>query len=513
MPAEKDPLDAELEALIAEGRKNLAEAESKKTPSPLELEMTKQAPENAAKTPSMPIGSEHKVGDIEQPEQSAFAKWGDDQMAGNRVFASEALRGWPETIAAKIKGTTREDEVAETEIARERLGKTTDAALSFAGQVGPYLAGGGAGGIIRAAGGSAVTGLTDLAVKQAAEGEMPDAEEAVLTAVFAAGGGALGNAAGKGMSGLWSKLTAGKEPLPPYVQRSVQRMAKEVDAAGRAMDRSGLMVKGSHLNALSAQIERKLAGKISPEGTPKAWMALNRMKSMFERGEDLSVRSLNNLRRGISEIKGKNYEQDSVNEIGAMMNQFMKNLPNNKNAVAAGDAKAGVEGWREMNKTFQKKLKLDTMAKKMAIAEAKASTGKVTIDRALQDEFSKWTTTERGIKEFANIFTPEEQALLRPLTEGTITTQSLNKLDRTFGGGWLNTAMRVLRSSAAHSAAGPAARAQAGQAFGELPGGIAPNMSVAQAVSRAGQATGASQGVENVDQAQTTLGALMGPQQ
>jgi len=518
MAQELDPDEARLNELIAKGRKTLSEAENPNTPSPLELQMQTDDPERAAETPSMPtgpIGSEQKAKDVE--EKSTFAKWGDKQVAGDRVFASEALRGFPETVAAKIKGTTREQEAAETELARLKIGETADSALSFAGQVAPYLLLPNKGGLVRATAEAAGAGLADLGAKSIAENRIPDADEAILTAVFSAGGGAFGNAVGRGAAGAWSKWTNGRSPLPANVRLGTERAAKAVDEAGKAMDRSGLMIKDSYLKALSSEIERKFP-QVTPEGTPGAYQVKDRIMAFLATGKDLPIREVDNLRKGIYGTKAKSFEKDIVNDMYGTLNRFIKALPDRPGAVAAGDVKAGVKGWKDMNYLHQDKLRMDDFSGKMAIAEMKARTGKKSVDQAFQEEFGKWFTTPKGIQRFENLYggLPEKtQALLQELAEGSNVTKTLNKLDKTWGTGWVNTLMRAARSSVAHSAAGPAARQAAGEAFGALPGGIPPGMNVSQGISRvlgAGSISGAQQPIQDASSLQS-LGGLMAPKQ
>lgn len=508
-----DPIQAEIDEILAEGRANKAKAEDPNTPSPLEIQMQQENPDggSSAPPPTGPIGSENKAGDVEQ--QSEFAKWGDKQVAGDRVLASETFRGWPETIAAKIKGTTREDEVADTEIARQQIGPTADTTLSFMGQVAPYLLLPNKGGIINAAMEAGAAGAADLTAKKLAEGKLPDADEAVITGIMSAGGGAFGNIIGRGAAGAWSRFTNGREPLPAHVRLATERAAKASDAAGKAMDSSGLTIKADHLNALSKQIERSFSG-ITPEGSPGAWQALQRAKAGLEGGKDLTIRQLDDLRKGIYKIKADSYEKKSVRDIYKTINSFMKNLSNKPEAVASGDVKAGLAGWQEMNKMAQNQLRLDAFASKMGIAEMKARTGKIPLDRAMQDQFSGWFTSKSGIKEFDDLFgtlPKETRDAIRDLAEGSNTTKTMNKLDKTFGGNWVGALMRAARSSVAHSAAGPAAKTAAGEAFGMLPGGIAPQQSAAQAISRV-MGAGAIQGAQSIPEPQS-LGGLMGPKQ
>lgn len=512
---DKTAKQAELDELIKSGMSNLAKAGDPNTPSPLQTQMDLENPSGGTNVPPTtgPIGSENKAKDIE--EESAFAKWGNQQVAGDRVFASEALRGWPETVAAKIKGTTREQEVADTELARLQVGQTADATLSFAGQVMPYLLLPNKGGIINAGVEAGLAGLADTTIKAGAEERLPAADEAVVSTLMSAGGGVLGNVVGRGIVNQWSKLTNGREALPASVRLSTSRAAKATDAAGKAMDSSGLTIKADYLNALSKQITKNFA-EVTPEGTPGAWQALQRARSGLEGGRDLTIRQLDELRKGIYKIKADSFEKKYVRDIYKTLNTFMKELPNRPGAVASGDVTKGVTGWSEMNKLAQNQLRLDAFAQKMSIAEMKARTGKVPLDRALQDQFSQWTTTKSGIKEFDNLFgrlDKETQDAIKKLGEGSFATKQMNKLDKTFGGGWINTVMRTMRSSLAHSAAGPAAKEAAGQAFGALPGGIAPGNTAAQAVSRAVGA-GSIAGAQDLPQPQTpSLGGLMAPRQ
>lgn len=499
-----DAEQAELNALVAAASSQRAKAEDPKTPAPLEAAMDQmdpggklnQPPKVDAKSqteipagappsdavpekPGMMASVVHALGGGQPeltPEQQAQKAALPEVPVGSqdRVMLDALSRGWADHAIAKAKGTTLADERAATEIARLDAGDSASQ-FDFAGRVAPFfILGGGVGGLIR----SAVTGGAMMLGDKVAdttghEDRLPDSEEAVLSTVFGMGGGAVGSIIGKGLSGLYAKATHGKEVLPGFVRRATDRAAKEVDAAGKAMDASGLTVKSAYLNRLGKTVAKKVAG-ITPEGTPKAWAAYQRFQSGISRGEDLTIRQVNELRRGISEIKGKSFEQKYINDISGEINRFMTNLPGNPQAIAAGDAMQGIQGWQKMNQHFQDKLKLDKMAEKLALASNRAASGKSTFDKELQAEFGKWTTTKAGIREFENIFTKKEQQALLPLTKGTNTTRAFNQIDRMFAKGWLGTTLRAIRASLAHAPAGMQAKQEFGQAFGALPGGITP---------------------------------------
>jgi len=499
-----DAEQAELNALVAAASSQRAKAEDPKTPAPLESAMDQMDPGGKNNQPprvdvkpqtEIPAGAPpsdalpekpgmmasivHAMGGPAPeltPEQQAQKAALPEVPVGSqdRVMLDALSRGWADHAIAKVKGTTLDDERAATEIARLDAGDSASQ-FDFAGKVAPFfILGGPIGGLIRSAATGGAMMLGDkIADTTGHEDRLPDAEEAVVSTVFGMGGGAVGSIIGKGLGGLYAKVTHGKEVLPGYVIRSTQRAAKDIDAAGKAMDASGLTVKTGYLQRLGKAVDKKIQG-ITPEGTPKAWAAYQRFKSGIDSGKDMTIRQVNELRRGIGEIKGKKYEQNYIDDISGEINRFMTNLPGNPQAIASGDAMKGIQGWQQMNTHFQNKLKLDKMAEKLALAENRAATGKSTFDKELQSEFAKWTTTKAGIREFENIFTKKEQQALLPLTKGTNTTRAFNQIDRMFAKGWLGTTLRAIRASLAHAPAGAQARAEFGQGFSALPGGMAP---------------------------------------
>lgn len=531
-----------LRALIQSGKAKKAEAENPNTPSPQELQLRDAdpaavveaaptvTPTDAKRTGLAMIGRAyvpelHAQDVAEQKETIAPIAQGVRELgtkadAAASVFADEATRGWATNARAKVKGVPRNEVAAQVKRAETELGPVGAGTIGFAGAVAPYLLAGSLAapaGLIASAATGAGLGAADVNARSTAEtGDWSPAEESILAATFGAGGGVLGNVVGKGMSGLWTRLTAGKGPLPPHMQRSIARESRIIDTAGNAIDDSGVEIKASSLNRLVANIQKQVGTVLTPKGTKKAYGALQRLKSglTLNPGETLSLRQLNNLRRGIMEINVKPYEQKYINDMVGTLNRYIDALPNAPNAVARGDVKMGVEGWRTMNRHFQDKLKLDKVAEKLAFAEANAKTGNITIDKAIQDQFVKWTNSKAGKKEFENIFTPEERKLLIPITEGNLGTRQLNAIDRAFAKNWFGQAVRLLRTSVAHVPAGTAARRQVSEAFGKLPGGIAPPP-MSRPVNQIPQSTGMVLGVDQVEQAQSMmqqgLGGLMNP--
>lgn len=492
-PAEQQELDA----IMARANTRKAQAENPNTPSPLQEHMDQVDPQGSTDQPQrleMPRSEpDSKPGFLERlrasmggakpaltPEQQA-QKAALPQVpvgAQDRVFLDSLSRGFADKATALVSGSTVEEQRAKTEQARIDAGDSAGS-FKFAGEIAPYMfMGAGAGGLIGAALKGGAMSLADKTANTLGhEDRLPDSEEMVVSGIFGMGGGALGNIVGKGLNGVWSSATHGKEALPNFARRAIARQAQVIDDAGRAMDNSGVVISQNYLKRLSASIEKDLTKSgVTPDGTPKAWMALQRIKSGLSTGKDLTIRQVNELRRGVSEIKGKSFEQKYINDISGTMNRFMKSLPAaDKTVVKAGNAQQGIDAWNRMNKTFQDKLKLDTMAEKLAIASAKAKTGNTPFDKAMQDEFSKWTTTKAGKKQFENVFTKEEQRMLLPLTTGSLSTQTSNRIDRVFGMGMFGPAVRAIRAVTAHAPAGVDTMAGFGQKFGQLPGGITPS--------------------------------------
>lgn len=489
---------AELDALIAEGNAAKGKAEDPNTPSPLEQHMDEIDPEGAGEMPmtaEKPASEpDSKPGFLERlkqsmrggspaplsPEQEA-AKAALPQVpvgAQDRVGFDALTRGWGDKGIAALTGSTVEEERAKTQAATMEAGDSAGQ-FKFAGEIAPYmlLPGGLAGGIIRSAAMGAGLAVGDkVANAEGHEDRLPDGEEMIVSGVFGMGGGALGNVIGKGMNGLWNKATHGREELPAFVRRAVTRQMQRTDDAGKAMDASGVKISKTYLTKLSDRIEKNLLQSgIKPDATPQAWMALQRVKAGLETGQDLTIRQVNELRRGVQEIKAKRYETKYIRDIGKIMNDSMENLPTAaKGVVKTGNVQQGIEGWRVMNTQYQNQLKLDAMAEKLAIASAKAKLGKITFDKAMQDEFSKWATSKGGRKEFENLFTKQEQRLLRPLMQGSMTTQISNRVDRTIAGGMFGPTIRALRAFTSRVPAGHEAGQTFGKAFGKLPGGITP---------------------------------------
>lgn len=492
---------AELDALIAEGAASRSKAENPETPSPMEQHMDEVDPEGAKEQPprlTQPNSDpENKPGFLQRLKESlgapkpALSPQAEVARAAlpevpvgaqDRVGFDALTRGWGDKATAAITGTTIEEQRAKTKQAEIEAGDSAGG-FRFAGEIAPYFAlGAGAGGLLRAMGTGAALSMADrTASTEGHEDRLPDGEELLVSGIFGMGGGAVGNLVGRGASGLWNKLTHGKEALPAYVMRAIEREGKIVDGAGKAIDASGVVVSKGILGKLSKTIEKNVKG-ITPDGTPKAWQAFQHVKAGLETGEDLTLRQLNELRRSLSEMKGKRFEQKYIRTIGNNMNDAIKNLPGQPGVK--GNVQQGVEAWSKMNKHFQDKLKLDTMAEKMALAQARAQTGKVTFDKAMQDEFSKWTTSKAGKREFDNVFTKEEQKVLIPLTRGPASTQTFNRLDRIFAKGYTGNLLRVVRASLAHAPAAQISKEQFGKAFSQMPGGL-PMPQVSQIPQRA----------------------------
>lgn len=328
----------------------------------------------------------------------------------------------------------REERTEETDQARARAGMGGTVA-DVAGEVAPFLAGP-AGRTVKGAMaiGGAESVISDSAEKAFKEDRPLGGVEALVDAGFGAGGGFVGKIVGDQLSNLFRKKGGEKTPITKGTTSALRTLKQSVDSAAKQMDDAQVMVKNSALKQLeqsilkSGQFQRWGFGAAS---SPEAWTAFNVLRAQVGRGKDMGLRELNEIRQTMRKLGKNTFLGIKIDE---QLGDFIGKLDNTM--VSSGDVAKGVAGWREMNKVHFKQKQSELLAKMLTNSEFVTRQAKngITLDKALQDQFSKLFTTDAGKRKMTALkYSPEQVELIRDIAEGGWTTTTANRMDKLFG--------------------------------------------------------------------------------
>lgn len=342
------------------------------------------------------------------------------------IFTSAVTRGGSEHLTALMKGDTVDEErkiTAQMKADNPISGKVAD----FAGTVAPMLALPNPASIAGAAGmGAAVSGGDNI-LNHAMRGEMPGAGELAATTGIGAVAGIFGRYFGNTVQDYMKK--AGLDTTTPLTKigKNVVEERKAIeDTASAAMDASGVVISKQGVqdlanNALKTATDAGL-DKVSTKG---AWRAAQMLAAVGSRGEDLSLRALNNLRINIRDslpAGASDLNARVVGTIGKEIDAFMQRLPTGKaGVVIAGDAQAGVAAWQSMNALHQDVMRgqaLSNLFYRSELEASKRGAGK-SLGQTLQDNAATFLTRTSGkAMDELSLFRPHEIKALEDLVQG-----------------------------------------------------------------------------------------------
>lgn len=371
--------------------------------------------------------------------------------------------------AAAFSDSTMQDEALKSGAAGARIaanspmGQTGVDIAAGAGQLGMSLALPGSafatpGRALLSGGGM---GIVDTIFGRMEEGKPLATQEGVEQiyegAKEGAAGGFVGAHLGRMFGNLVSKLAGGNPRLAAEADRLVRSRMQVADKAGDAMDASGVMISSGALNHFVNSMRKTFESKeFTPAMAPNGWKAMRVLSARAARNEDIPLRNFNEIRKVVrqsirSHTTGQLKESVNGNDMQIVgdltkgMNKLINSLPGR--ASTKGDVKGGVAAWNRMNKNFMEGAKAETLADMIASAERQARGGEKAIDVALRDEFKAFVNSKTGQKMLEMEYTTGQRQLIEKLAIGDFSQQTMNRLDRYFGGGKItSTLFEAVRS-------------------------------------------------------------------
>lgn len=285
------------------------------------------------------------------------------------------------------------------------------------------------------------------------KGETPDTSDVIVATGVGSVAGALGKYVGTKFGDLIERKLGNDPNIYKQAQKSVQELKDSVANAGTAMRNANVVIDQKYitrrLDSFVKQLEKNKFYQIGQ--MPHAKAAIQTLRDLTSKG-NVTLDELNTARRVVRDsILDKNgawldsvkdWDAKEIQKLGKYLSKTIGSLEVNPHVVVSGNAKAGVNAWKEMNKTEPMKAKADLLARAFDQADLNAGAGKTDFDRALQLEFKKLYNSKRGQAEFRG----PEREMLRDLAKGGELTAALNRLDRKFGHGLFSMVYNTLRS-------------------------------------------------------------------
>lgn len=270
-------------------------------------------------------------------------------------------------------------------------------------------------------------------------GSLPSMEEELGAGATGAAGAALGVIAGGGLNFVVNKALGSGKKLPDQLTRYFSKTQKAVDLADQKMRKADVVINGAAVQRMLGRIERQLAGQgVSETATPKVWEAINVLRHRVGQGGDVRLTELNNIRRQIRDfdIRGESY--GGIKTATDLMNKTINGLALSKGpgTVVSGDAKLGVAAWNSLNRNHIQSEKANVLTQLFRKAEDSSRQNGWTITRAMQKQASNFLNmNDRSRGKTLRMFSPDEQEMLKMISNGTAVGNALNALDAKVGHG------------------------------------------------------------------------------
>jgi len=385
-------------------------------------------------------------------EDKAKAIHQDMEAGGDfgRVTGDSAAAGMANKARAAVAGTDLDTQLAQSNMAEQRLGPTATNVAKGIGTVSQGLALPGAAAATYPA--AAVTGAGLAGVNAAGEaigkGETPDPLNVGIETGLGAVGGLFGKYFGDRLGALIerkvpvAKVGGVEDSLWKTAKGKVTELENTVKTASDQFDKAGVMVDNKYIkgevNKLAKEFANNKTFKVGD--APTAQTALDLLNKYADDGTATSLRDLNTLRARIRDLPftGKGTLQDGVafddanlvRIIGKRMSAMFESLGEKNPAVVSGNIKEGLKAFKTMNETFAQKEKSNLVASAFDLADI--ATGKGTpVDKAFQAEFTKLYKNKLAQRTFE----PRELVVIRQIAKGGDMTQLMNKLERSMGTG------------------------------------------------------------------------------
>jgi len=397
-------------------------------------------------------GSGEKLGELASPETAdqlmrVTAGGLGDVAAGTMTGL---MQGDPSSIPANIQEEARKTAKAKMMLALKTGGSTIPNAAEFAGEAGQMLAlpGKWVETPLKAmATGGAFAGVQS-GIDRLREGE-PLLERPVDYASdvgLGAAGGLGGYYLGKMATKVISRLGGGNKTLTEAADRLIENNQKIVNESLTTMNDSKIALNKIGLNALQKKITNDLGGVVPATKwlTPHSHPAFKEISDLVAKGEPISLRVLNDIRErtlrdavfdktGLAKDTAQMTDIEGVFKIAKSIDDFITNLPMKRNYMLPGAKVAdGVKAWKTMKEFNQYVFRNERLMTLVAKAESKASTGNISFENSLQNEFLSFYNKNRV--QMRQWFTQDQIFAIERIAKGDLSKKFFNKLDRMMGG-------------------------------------------------------------------------------
>jgi len=337
-----------------------------------------------------------------------------------RTVANGMTFGYADKLAGYMNDTGTQAERAKTQEAMDRAGSAGTAGEIVGAVATPALAGASGLGLMGRFGSAAVPGVGGFLARSglaAAEGagygalmatgnDRPIKDEALLGAIFGAGG----NAVGEGLAKFGGKIAEAFNPNRAVP--TIDEVRSAANSAYTAADQAGVMYTPQMVDRLRGQVTQGLADMgYDPALQPGAAAVVRRLEDLT--GQNVTLTGLDTLRKVAS--NGYDKMNPSNNKAVAQIINAIDDAIANPAAgdVLGGDAQAGAAALAEARRLWGQTAKANEVASAQQRAvDRAASTGKgANIDNATRQNL-------RPILERGRGYTPDEQALLQTAVRG-----------------------------------------------------------------------------------------------
>lgn len=277
---------------------------------------------------------------------------------------------------------------------------------------------GGAGGLVRRGAQALVPALATETAGQAARAYAPEYEDAARVGAAIATGG-VGARAGA------SKVPKGATP-------TTDELTQMARIAYDRAEKAGLVVKPQSFQTMvRGTLSRAMDEGIDPTIHAKAFAAGKRLEQAAASNQPLTLKQFDTLRRVVG-AAAKSTEPDERRIANIMIDRLDDYLDGLKaKDIAAGDLKMAASSIKEARSLWKRMRKAELIDD--ALERAGVRAGQFSVagkENAIRTEFRQYSLKMTRDKRFRNMFTPEEQKLIRQLGNMGSTVNVLRTLGK-----------------------------------------------------------------------------------
>lgn len=272
----------------------------------------------------------------------------------------------------------------------------------------------------------------------------PAGAAADLSTVLSAGAGAtarlaprvsetLGEASGV-VNPLNAAAALAEKALPvKTIRPTIEQIKAQKDAAYQASEAAGVNISGESMKTLGRDARQSVTGL---HYDPAANLHVKRALSLVtgKAGKPMTLGELDAMRQNVRDIGYTRTGADAVPKreqamIGNIVDTIDEHLTNLQPAdVLAGDSEAGVSALKNARSLYQKGAKSETIDSAIENARSRSQQreGATSYGQALRQEFARIANNKNQMRRFS----PDEQAAITEVANGTVTRRTLQFIAR-----------------------------------------------------------------------------------